>query len=99
MIKRVKYLIRNYFGFSRSETNGFFVLLIIMLVFLVGFPLYTQFTLTASYSKAAEDKLLLDSLVRYFDENSVFSGGDHKEQIPATQKEYALFGFDPNKID
>ena len=61
--------------------------------------MYTQFKLTASYSKAAEDKLLLDSLARYFDENSIFSGRDQKEQKPSRQKEHALFNFDPNKID
>ncbi len=36
LLKKLKYRLRNYFGFSQKETNGFIVLLVVMVVFLIA---------------------------------------------------------------
>src|SRR5690606_32437197 len=93
MFKSVKYFIRNFFGFSRSEANGFLVLLVLMSVLIIGLPIYSRLAFHTTYSNADEDKLVLDSLAKILD------AGVERKEDPSKLEEVELFPFDPNSAD
>ena len=84
MIKRLQLWIRNIFGFSRAETNGFLILLPLILIILFSQPLYQWFADdTPLEFDAAQARI--DSLVANWDLN------------PKEEHEITHFLFDPNK--
>ncbi|NJO02772.1 MAG: helix-hairpin-helix domain-containing protein [Bacteroidia bacterium] len=98
-MRKFKYWIRDYFGFSQIETNGFIVVLILMLfVFLT--PLVYEW-LTEPLAITRDDQSRLDSLVLAIAEQD---GGNFSRRFrprypddPAGSP--ALFVFDPNMAD
>lgn len=85
----VRKFVRDLFGFSGNEINGFLILLPLMLTMLFSEPLYRAWvSRTARYYPAEERRL--DSLITHWD-NSRLPGVER----PAPQ-EIALFPFDPN---
>jgi competence protein ComEA len=80
--------IRNIFGFSRVETNGFIILLPLMVVIIMAQPAYRLWESNRSDDFSKEEKYL-DSLARLL---------QHKtEQRGETQTQASLFFFNPNK--
>lgn len=63
MFNRLHHAIRKYFGISRTETNGVFVLILIML-FVLFSPLIYNDLLKGGYSSFISDSKKLDSMVQ-----------------------------------
>jgi len=68
MLKPLMVWIRNNFGFSRTETNGFVILIPLMLFFLLAPTIYTA-VFSKSYKNHSSDQVLLDSLLKAWNEN------------------------------
>lgn len=94
MINRLRQLIRNYFGFSRVETNGFLVLapLMVIILFLPG--VYVNL-FSEEYDPYKEDMKIMDSLMAVWD-----AGVIAEVDLPETKSEVEikLKPFDPNEI-
>jgi DNA uptake protein ComE-like DNA-binding protein len=91
-MRRIRFWINRYFGFSRSETNGFFLLL--LLTFLAGvapFLLYTS-SLPEDHSRDQAD---LDSLVAQLERLAALPKG---EEPPPRARRQRLKKFDPNVL-
>jgi DNA uptake protein ComE-like DNA-binding protein len=85
-------LIRDFFGFSRKETNGFILLLLIMAISISSEPLYRAFFATrpTDFSKDGRD---LDSLL------ALWKKEEKRAVVDKTDvhgKNSVLTGFDPN---
>ena len=91
---RLKRLVRNYFGFSKTQTNGFMILapLIFVLLFVPGF--YRNLT-EVEYNEFDSDKVQLDSLVALWSSNE--KTGITRRVIPETS--FRLTFFEPNKAN
>jgi len=83
---RFRLWIRNIFGFSQSETNGFLILLPAMLLILFSYPLYITFFQRPEISNDAEQSKI-DSLLAHWDFNPIRT---------IENKTITLFAFDPN---
>lgn len=68
-MKKLKYWIRNYFGFSQRETNGFIVLFI-LLIFLLFVPTLVNYFYTPS-NDHLKDKQALDSVIAQLKNDSL----------------------------
>lgn len=62
MIKFIKYWIRNVLGFSKTETNGLPVLILVVIAFFLAPLLFKKYAAN-TYSASAADKQILDSLI------------------------------------
>lgn len=87
---KMQKLIRNFFGFSKAETNGFLVIIPLLLIVLFSEPIYRNW-IRSKEVVLHSDKALLDSLVANWEKNSA------PNAPPAFIKEKKLFAFDPNK--
>jgi len=85
-MQRLRLWIRNIFGFSQSETNGFLILLPSMLLILFSYPLYRAFFHHSDISNDPE-QVKIDSLLALWDFNPA---SDLKNNS------VTLFAFDPN---
>jgi competence ComEA-like helix-hairpin-helix protein len=81
-------LVRNFFGLSRSETNGFLVLIPVILFILFSEPLYRKWVTSRSINYPDEDHYL-DSLIRTWEKNEL------TKKI-ADDQPVNLFPFNPN---
>lgn len=99
-MSRLKYLIRNYFGFSQIETNGFIILALLMMLFLFT-PSLTGLFLQQSVKINSAEQKKLDSLLSMLlvspnetlllkSKEMSFASADPAEQV--------LFSFDPNTL-
>jgi DNA uptake protein ComE-like DNA-binding protein len=82
----IKKWIRDLFGFSANEINGFLILIPLMLLLVFSEPLYRAIA-TGNAETLPSDQKMLDSLVALWDENKT----EQPEIEPVT-----LFEFDPN---
>ncbi|MBI1768358.1 MAG: helix-hairpin-helix domain-containing protein [Bacteroidetes bacterium] len=89
-MSRFKSWIRSFFGFSRTETNAFLILLPLMLVLIFSEPIYQYWFVHQPHDYSAEKKQL-DSLMTTWkwERDSVV-----KESGTSARK---LFSFDPNQ--
>lgn len=87
---KLRTLVRNFFGFSKAETNGFLVIVPLLLLVLFSEPIYRNWISPKEVILQA-DKVLLDSLVANWEKNS------DSETPSLTLKEKKLFAFDPNQ--
>jgi len=91
MIRWLTQAVRNYFGFSRRETRGVFVLMIIISLALFT-TIYIEKNAYQHYQTKAEDQYILDSLITVLNDAIVES-----PIVVASKKENKeLFRFDPN---
>lgn len=60
-MKRIIYVINDYFGFSQNETNGFLVLMTILVILLIA-PSFLQVNSNYTPEQAARDQFMLDSM-------------------------------------
>ncbi|MEZ4973871.1 MAG: helix-hairpin-helix domain-containing protein [Cyclobacteriaceae bacterium] len=88
-MKRIRLWIRDLFGFSRNEANGFLVLLPLMFLILFSNSIYKQFFFNSPVVEESVNSEL-DSLLANWDYNP-------KKTDDATG--YEFFPFDPNKAD
>jgi DNA uptake protein ComE-like DNA-binding protein len=85
-MKKLKYWIRNFFGFSQRETNGFIVLFILLISILFVPPLVNSFY--SPEKNYAKDKQALDSVIAQLNKDSVLVSRstskpfDAKNRIP-----------------
>ncbi|HYC84903.1 MAG TPA: hypothetical protein VEB86_06760, partial [Chryseosolibacter sp.] len=61
-MERLRQWVRNWLGFSRTEVNGFLILLPLMIVLILSEPLYRFYLSSRPRDFSAEGKLL-DSIV------------------------------------
>lgn len=90
---RFKYWIKDFFGFSRSQVNGFIILLILVIVMQFSVPLW-QWWIRTQPNDYSADRAMLDSLVMLWDTEKN-RNVDRKESQPIT---FGLFYFDPNNV-
>ena len=91
-MNRISAWVRSFFGFSRTETNGFLILLPLMLIVLFAEPIY-QAWFTSQPLDLTDDSRMLDSLVatwKYESSDSVVN--------KTLEKNTKVFLFDPNLI-
>jgi competence protein ComEA len=86
-MNRLKALIRSVFAFSRSETNGFLILLPLMALIIFSEPAY-RYWFVRQTKDFSRDSVRLDSLMATW---------RWEEKEDSTDKEIRLFSFDPNK--
>ncbi len=84
-------LVRNFFGFSRAETNGFLLLLPILLLMLFSEPLYRYWVSSQKQDFTTESNYL-DSLVVLLEKQSFELDSIRQSR---TQN---LFAFNPNEV-
>lgn len=90
MRQKIRIWLRNFFGFSRTETNGFIILLLLM-VFILSMPFLSK-TFYSYYEKpllSKSDKSNLNSLLSELENNVEF----HKEKKNVKRYQH----FDLNK--
>ncbi|MFP4089359.1 MAG: ComEA family DNA-binding protein [Cyclobacteriaceae bacterium] len=96
-MKRLTFLIRNYFGFSRSETIGLLFLLLCIWLGLTAAIVYERYAYR-TYDYQATDKLLLDSLLRQLEK----AQAEMPEKKPVADhpltREVVFFSFNPNEV-
>ncbi|PTB96653.1 hypothetical protein C9994_06345 [Marivirga lumbricoides] len=94
MWQRIISRLRNFFGFSRTEANGFIILLLLMVLILFA-PLLTKqvFLQMQPDLLLASDVRKLDSLLRVMDENVII-----KNEEAAISNESLLYDFDLNTV-
>lgn len=94
-MKNIKHRIRSFFGFSRTQTNGFVALLIILFIVIFSEPLYHSLVSNRTIDFSSERKTL-DSLT------ALWQADFQKEKtvdIPAEQHiSITLFAFNPNTV-
>lgn len=86
-MNRLRAWIRALLGFSRTETNGFLILLPIMIFILAAGPMY-QWWITSPSIDTSADARKLDSLV---------ASWEWSRPDSISKKTFRLFAFDPNK--
>ncbi len=87
----IKRWIRNFFGFSRSQTNAFMVLLPLMIVIIFSEPVWRWWVTSRAYD-FSEDKQKLDSIIAIWEVKDSISAGVREQKIKPS-----FFSFDPNK--
>ena len=90
-MKKIKYRIRNFFGFSKKETNGF-LLLLLLIVFLLAAPWLMDIIYRPTKASLIQDEEKLDSMIVLLEKASLRTFKEARKESPAT----ALFYFNPN---
>lgn len=85
---KIRYWIKDFFGFPRSQVNGFLVLFTLLIFILLSEPAWHWWIATRP-SKVSGETIILDSLLAFWDQK------DSAENV--VQANRALFRFDPNK--
>ncbi len=91
-MNRIRAWIRGFFGFSTTETNGFLILLPLMLLLLFVEPIY-QAWFTSKPLDITHDAKILDSIVLNWEFKKKDSSVNN-----ATKPKIRAFKFDPNKV-
>lgn len=94
MFNRLRNSIRKYFGISRTEANGILVLVLLLFLIILS-PLFYKNIFKGGYSSYDADSVLLDSLIRIFENIPV--SGRTTESIDQVQED-TVFSFNPNEI-
>jgi DNA uptake protein ComE-like DNA-binding protein len=94
MLEKLRQLVRNYFGFSRSQTNGFIILVPLMVFILFSPGIYVSL-FSQEYDPYEEDIRIIDSLISVWNEGVVVKKAGFERASPPVIK---LRSFDPNKI-
>lgn len=86
--------IRNWLGFSRTEVNGFLILLPLMILLITSEPAY-RWWISTGPEDLSNDEKQLDSLIAHWNVDVETIQG--KVKNPAASVIVNLFFFDPNK--
>lgn len=87
-MQRIKAFVRSFFGFSRSETNGFLILLPLLFIIIFSEPVYRAW-FTSREMDRSNDQRILDSLAATWEWPS-----NKKDSL--SDQPIHLFRFDPN---
>jgi len=90
----IRKLIRNVFGFSRTEINGFIILLPLAVMLVSIVPLYSSWLADQKVDYSNEEKQL-DSLVAFFKDNEK-KLKDTLHVTPMLKNTHTFFSFNPN---
>jgi len=90
---RVHRWVRNFFGFSRSQTNAFVLLLPLLALIMLSAPAY-RWWVSHRPRDFSKDKQTLDSLIAHWDTKSA----DTTIILQADALPSSFFTFDPNTI-
>lgn len=93
MFKKARYLFRNVFGFSRTESNAAIVLILLMILMFIIPPLVKSINVT-SYEQLDSDKAVLDSMVAAFEKKKLIE--ENEKPFTATPE---FFPFNPNTVN
>jgi competence protein ComEA len=94
----IKRLIRDVFGFSGREINGFLILLPLSVFVVSVIPVYTRWLATQEEDSNYNARKL-DSLVAILNaEHKALRGDSARRMRPIRQPERRLFAFNPNNI-
>lgn len=93
-MKVVKKWIRLYFGFSRTESNGFILLIPLLIIILFSEPIYRSLARPSDHDFSAE-RATLDSLTEILNNSKSI---EHESKT-AMSTLVPLHLFDPNKAD
>jgi DNA uptake protein ComE-like DNA-binding protein len=98
-MKRLRYRLRSLFGYSHTETNGFLVLCILIVLLLLIPAFYPLLFPPRTFNHAADHRQL-DSLVaelekRHHEQKPTY----RSEPVTGPHREVVLFDFDPNAIN
>ncbi len=92
-----KLWIRNFFGFSRKETNGFIILLLVMALLIFSEPVSRAWIASRTDdNSAAKNRIILDSLVAQWKTEQKLEP-DKSIKTPNSNSQF-FFDFDPNFI-
>lgn len=89
-MNRLRFWLRNVFGFSRSEANGFLILLPLMICILFSYPVFRALNPPQPFDLAETKRL--DSLLTTWNFNTYDSVEKSDKQA------VTLFPFDPNTV-
>jgi competence protein ComEA len=89
-VNSFKKTIRNFFGTTRAQTNGFVGLLFVVTFTLFSQPL-TRWWISTRAADFSKEQAELDSLTRLWS-----SEREEKQQAEETKREITYFRFDPN---
>ncbi len=89
---KVKRWVRNFFGFSRSQTNAFLVLLPLMIILIFSEPVWRWWA-TSRIEDFSSDRKKLDSLIALWDVKDAI---EQESKEPKVQSKF--FSFDPNRV-
>jgi competence protein ComEA len=91
LINRLRQLVTNWLGFSRTEVNGFLILLPLMIFLVLSEPLFRIIS-DGGENDFSKEKAILDSLSASWNDNLP----DTAFNIVTTSNAVSLFEFDPN---
>lgn len=90
-MKSIRHHIRNFFGFTRAQTNGFVGLLVIVVVALFSEPLY-RWWVSKKPADFSQERVVLDSLTAHWELQK-----KEVNRIPGNEEiANSFFAFDPN---
>lgn len=93
LMNRMQRYVRDFFGFSRAQVNGFLVLLPLLAIILFAPTLWKAWRLPRPYDYT-KDQAILDSLV------TLWKAAEHNDSVTTphakAKKTMMLFAFDPN---
>jgi competence protein ComEA len=92
-MEKLRRLITDWLGFSRTEANGFLILLPSMILLIMSEPIYRSY-ISSQDRDFSVDKKKLDSLTAQWLEKKVEPGKKNEQK----ENSASLFAFDPNKI-
>lgn len=87
-MKTLRKWIRDLFGFSGREVNGFLILLPLMLILVVAMPMYTSWN-SRRTDDFSQEVRVLDSLLAFWEK-------ERREEVPIVPAR-EFFTFDPNR--
>ncbi len=98
-MRRLRYWLRSFFGYSHTETNGFLVLCVLIVLLLLVPAIYPVLFPPSTFDHTA-DYRQLDSLVAALEKRQPERiPTNHSEPAPSPRREVVLFDFDPNALD
>jgi competence protein ComEA len=93
-MKRLRRLITDWLGFSRTEANGFLILLPSMILLIMSEPVYRSYISSQDRDFSTEQKKLDSLTAQWLDEKKY----EPKKNAERKEKSTSIFAFDPNKI-
>ena len=96
-MKKIKFWVRRYFGFSQRETNGFILLLLITVLAIAAPFLFNLFSPITAYNPTL-DRLALDSLASVLDQATATRSSSEQKYSTSTPGRVParLHRFNPN---
>ena len=92
-MEKLRRYLANWLGFSRTEVNGFLILIPLMILLVTSEPVY-RWWISSQPHDFSKERVMLDSLSAIWDDP-----GRQKALKNESENHDTLFAFNPNKID